>query len=108
MTRIWLKNREMVLTFFWFSYVIHPLPYFSYLQVYQAGLFSAVVTTFLVQTSQSLQADYAEMSANLLFEMINIQRAVASGASLDSVAASPLNPNTTFIASTTSVRVNGL
>ncbi len=48
------------------------------------------------------------MSANLLFEMINIQRAVASGASLDSVAASPLNPNTTFIASTTSVRVNGL
>ncbi|KAK0451102.1 hypothetical protein EV421DRAFT_1212204 [Armillaria borealis] len=73
-----------------------------------AGLFSAVVTTFLVQTSQSLQADYAEMSANLLFEMINIQRAAASGASLDSVAASPLNPNTTFIASTTSVRVNGL
>ncbi|SJL00627.1 uncharacterized protein ARMOST_03940 [Armillaria ostoyae] len=73
-----------------------------------AGLFSAVVTTFLVQTSQSLQADYAEMSANLLFEMINIQRAVASGTSLDSVAASPLNPNTTFIASTTSVQVNGL
>ncbi|KAK0239880.1 hypothetical protein EDD85DRAFT_949742 [Armillaria nabsnona] len=73
-----------------------------------AGLFSAVATTFLVQTSQSLQEDYAEMSANLLFEMINIQRAVASGASLDSVAASPLNPNTTFIASTTSVRVNGL
>ncbi|KAK0463864.1 uncharacterized protein EV420DRAFT_1111953 [Desarmillaria tabescens] len=73
-----------------------------------AGLFSAVVTTFVVQTSQSLQVDYAEMSANLLFEMINIQRAIASGASLDTVAASPLNPNVTFIASTTSVWVNGL
>ncbi|KAK0239903.1 hypothetical protein EDD85DRAFT_467349 [Armillaria nabsnona] len=73
-----------------------------------AGLFSAVVTTFVVQTSQSLQADYTEISANLLFEMINIQRAIASGASLDTVAASPLNPNTTFISSTTSTCVNRL
>ncbi|SJL00656.1 uncharacterized protein ARMOST_03969 [Armillaria ostoyae] len=73
-----------------------------------AGLFSAVVTTFVAQTSQSLQADYTEMSANLLFEMISIQRAIASGASLDTVAASPLNPNTMFIASTTSIWVNGL
>ncbi|KAK0477219.1 hypothetical protein EDD18DRAFT_1264479, partial [Armillaria luteobubalina] len=73
-----------------------------------AGLFSAVVTTFVAQTSQSLQADYTEMSANLLFEMINIQRAIASGASLDTVAPSPLNPNIAFIASTTSVWVNGL
>ncbi|PBK92806.1 hypothetical protein ARMGADRAFT_1080027 [Armillaria gallica] len=73
-----------------------------------AGLFSAVVTTFVAQTSQSLQADFTEMSANLLFEMINIQRAIASGASLDTVAPSPLSPNITFIASTTSVWVNGL
>ncbi|PBK97129.1 hypothetical protein ARMGADRAFT_1077230 [Armillaria gallica] len=73
-----------------------------------AGLFSAVVTTFVAQTSQSLQADFTEMSANLLFEMINIQRAIASGASLDTVAPSPLNPNITFIASMTSVWVNGL
>ncbi|KAK0421867.1 hypothetical protein EV421DRAFT_1952004 [Armillaria borealis] len=73
-----------------------------------AGLFSAIVTTFVAQTSQSLQADYTEMSANLLFEMINIQRAIASSASLDTVAPSPLNPNITFIASTTSVWVNGL
>ncbi|KAK0483909.1 hypothetical protein IW261DRAFT_1362013, partial [Armillaria novae-zelandiae] len=73
-----------------------------------AGLFSAVVTTFVAQTSQSLQADYTEMSANLLFEMINIQRAIASGASVDTVTPSPLNPNITFIASTNSVWVNGL
>ncbi|KAK0483893.1 hypothetical protein IW261DRAFT_1675497 [Armillaria novae-zelandiae] len=72
------------------------------------GLFSAVVTTFVAQTSQSLQADYTEMSANLLFEMINIQHAIASGASLDTITPSPLNPNITFIASTMSVWVNGL
>ncbi len=36
----------------------------------------------VAQTSQSLQADFTEMSANLHFEMINIQRAIASGASL--------------------------
>ncbi|KAK0228793.1 hypothetical protein IW262DRAFT_641524 [Armillaria fumosa] len=73
-----------------------------------AGLFSAVVTTFIVQISQSLQADYTEMSANLLFEMINIQRAIANGDSLDTVAPSPLNPNTTFIASATSIWANWL
>ncbi len=91
-------------------FVRRPFPpvIFPYSQLCQAGLFSAVVTTFVAQTSQSLQADYTEMSANLLFEMINIQRAIASGASLDTVAPSPLNPNTTFIASTTSIWVNGL
>ncbi|KAK0210845.1 hypothetical protein DFS33DRAFT_1378828 [Desarmillaria ectypa] len=62
-----------------------------------AGLFSA-----------SLQADYAEISANLLFEIISIQRALTNGASLDTIAASPLNPNMPFIATTTSVWVNGL
>ncbi|KAK0239835.1 hypothetical protein EDD85DRAFT_1021202 [Armillaria nabsnona] len=73
-----------------------------------AGLFSAVVTTFLAQTSQSLQADYSEMSANLLFEMINIQRAIANGTSLDNVAPSSLSPNIPFIASASSVWVNSL
>ncbi|KAK0228631.1 hypothetical protein IW262DRAFT_1293372 [Armillaria fumosa] len=53
-------------------------------------------------------ADYAEISANPLFEIINIQRALASGASLDSVSASPLNPNMPFVATTTSIWVNGL
>ncbi|KAF9004486.1 hypothetical protein BDZ89DRAFT_1095684 [Hymenopellis radicata] len=34
-----------------------------------AGLFSAVVTSFLVQVSQNLQADYAQMSALLLHDL---------------------------------------
>ncbi|KAK0197018.1 hypothetical protein F5146DRAFT_1116373 [Armillaria mellea] len=66
-----------------------------------AGLFSVVVRTLVVQTSQSLQTDYAEISANLLFEIINIQRALASDASLDIVSPSPLDPNMLFVATTT-------
>ncbi|KAL1751135.1 hypothetical protein FB107DRAFT_222625, partial [Schizophyllum commune] len=59
-----------------------------------SGLFAAVVTTFVVQSSQALQPDNAEISANLLFEMIAIQRAVASGSSVGDIAASELRPGT--------------
>ncbi|KAK0470790.1 hypothetical protein IW261DRAFT_921123 [Armillaria novae-zelandiae] len=73
-----------------------------------AGLFSAVVTAFIAQTSQSLQANYAQVSASLLFEMILIQRAIANGSSLDNVPVSSLNPYTNFTPATTDVWVNGL
>ncbi|KAK0226663.1 hypothetical protein IW262DRAFT_1252783, partial [Armillaria fumosa] len=73
-----------------------------------AGLFSAVVTTFVAQTSQSLQADYAQVSAALLFEMVLIQRTIANGSSLDNVPVSSLNPYTKFTPATTDVWVNGL
>ncbi|KAK0447865.1 uncharacterized protein EV420DRAFT_1647606 [Desarmillaria tabescens] len=39
-----------------------------------AGLFSAVVTTFVAQTSQSLQVDYGQVTSSLLFELIDVQR----------------------------------
>ncbi|PBK65499.1 hypothetical protein ARMSODRAFT_1022302 [Armillaria solidipes] len=39
-----------------------------------AGLFSAVVTSFVAQTYQSLQVDYVQMSASLLFELVAVQR----------------------------------
>ncbi|KAK0459391.1 uncharacterized protein EV420DRAFT_1642372 [Desarmillaria tabescens] len=48
-----------------------------------AGLFSAVVSTFIIQASQSLSADYTQMSASFLFELVAIQRALASGAAID-------------------------
>ncbi|KAK0441436.1 hypothetical protein EV421DRAFT_1711789, partial [Armillaria borealis] len=73
-----------------------------------AGLFSAVVTTFVVQTSQSLQPDYAAISASLLYESVLVQRAIANGSSADSIAPSPLNPTITFVPATTDVWVNGL
>ncbi|KAK0188615.1 hypothetical protein F5146DRAFT_877256, partial [Armillaria mellea] len=73
-----------------------------------AGLFSAVVTTIVAQTYQSLQADYAAMSASLLFELVLVQRAIANGSSVDAIPASPLNPRIGFVPTTTDVWVNGL
>ncbi|SJL04845.1 uncharacterized protein ARMOST_08216 [Armillaria ostoyae] len=73
-----------------------------------AGLFSAVVTTFVVQTSQSLQADYAAMSASLLYESVLVQRAIANGSPVTAIAPSPLNPTIAFVPATTDVWVNGL
>ncbi|KAK0442855.1 hypothetical protein EV421DRAFT_550850 [Armillaria borealis] len=73
-----------------------------------AGLFSAVVTTFVAQTSQSLQPDYAAMSASLLYESVLIQRAIANGSSVNSITPSPLNPSITFVPAITDVWVNGL
>ncbi|KAK0227832.1 hypothetical protein IW262DRAFT_1531569 [Armillaria fumosa] len=73
-----------------------------------AGLFSAVITTLVAQTSQSLQVDNAAMSASLLYESVLLQHAIANGSSVNSIAPSPLNPTIAFIPATTDVWVNGL
>ncbi|SJL04841.1 uncharacterized protein ARMOST_08212 [Armillaria ostoyae] len=73
-----------------------------------AGLFSAVVTTFVAQTYQNLQVDYAAMSASLLYESVLVQRAIANGSSVNSIPPSPFNPTITFVPATTDVWVNGL
>ncbi|KAK0442870.1 hypothetical protein EV421DRAFT_1806555, partial [Armillaria borealis] len=57
------------------------------------GLFSAVVTTFVgLQTSQSLQPDYATMLASLLYESVLVQCAIANGSPVNTIAPSPFNP----------------
>ncbi|KAI4522682.1 hypothetical protein K525DRAFT_246570 [Schizophyllum commune Loenen D] len=56
-----------------------------------AGLFSSVVTTFVVQSSQALQTDYAQISAILLSEMIAIQRAWANGSPVSDVPRSHIS-----------------
>ncbi|PBK83082.1 hypothetical protein ARMGADRAFT_678549 [Armillaria gallica] len=63
----------------------------SLLGVSKAGLFSAVVTTFVAQTYQDLQAYHTAMSASLLFELVLIQRAIVNGSSVDAISSSPLN-----------------
>ncbi|PBK93080.1 hypothetical protein ARMGADRAFT_872821, partial [Armillaria gallica] len=73
-----------------------------------AGLFSMVVTTFVVQTSQSLQADYVQVSASLLFELVLVQRAITNGSPINMIPISSLNPQTTFVPAATDVWVNGL
>ncbi|KAK0216185.1 hypothetical protein IW262DRAFT_1253105, partial [Armillaria fumosa] len=73
-----------------------------------AGLFSAVVSTFVVQASQNLRPDFGEVSAFLLFELVNIQRAMANGTSVDLVPPSSLTPYTPFHPNKLDSWVNGL
>ncbi|KAK0466961.1 uncharacterized protein EV420DRAFT_657201 [Desarmillaria tabescens] len=69
-----------------------------------AGLFSAVVTTFVAQTSQSLQVDYGEVTASLLIELINVQRSASNGSLVNDVPRSDL----AFRPTTSDLWVNGL
>ncbi len=66
------------------------------------------MTTFVVQTSQSLQPDYAAISASLLYKSVLVQRAIANGSSVSFIALSPLNPTIAFVPAITDVWVNGL
>ncbi|KAJ7586312.1 hypothetical protein C8J56DRAFT_761525, partial [Mycena floridula] len=71
-----------------------------------AGLFSAVVTTFVVQTSQSLQPNYAEITASLMTELVSLQRSIATGVATNVVHSSlDINSRTT---SSSDIWVNAL
>lgn len=74
----------------------------------QAGLFSAVVSTLLVQATQNLQVNYTEVTASLMFELVQIQRAVAVGTSVTAVPTSLLNPTTKVKPDNLNVWTNGL
>ncbi|KAK0488367.1 hypothetical protein EDD18DRAFT_1321559 [Armillaria luteobubalina] len=69
-----------------------------------AGLFSAVVTTFVVQTSQNLQVNYGEVTVSLLIELVNIQRSVSNGSLVNNIPHTDL----TSRPSTLDLWVNGL
>ncbi|PBK80971.1 hypothetical protein ARMGADRAFT_817839 [Armillaria gallica] len=73
-----------------------------------AGLFSAVVTTFVVQTSQNLQVNYGQVTATLLFELIDVQRAAANGTLVNNVPCSDLTPFSDFHPTISDSLVNGL
>jgi hypothetical protein len=96
------------LTFSWSLYASFLLSHFLLLIRLKAGLFSAVVTTFVAQTSQTLQADYPKISASLLTELVGLQRALIQGSSAESVSASELSFVTPFEAEKTDRWVNGL
>ncbi|KAK0227836.1 hypothetical protein IW262DRAFT_1264603, partial [Armillaria fumosa] len=72
------------------------------------GLFSAIITTFVVQTLQSLQVDYAAMSASLLYESVLVQHTITNGSSVNSITTSTLNPTIAFVPATTDIWVNRL
>ncbi|KAF9003467.1 hypothetical protein BDZ89DRAFT_1080996 [Hymenopellis radicata] len=69
-----------------------------------AGLFSAVLTTFVAQTSQSLQPDRATESTLLLREIAALQRAQMNGTFVDSIPSTPVD----FTPAAIDIWVNGL
>ncbi|KAJ3774913.1 hypothetical protein FB446DRAFT_786531 [Lentinula raphanica] len=73
-----------------------------------AGLFSAVVTSFLVQTSQNLQLNSADVTASLLSELVAVQRAAAIGGNISAVPPSPLFLGSDFHPGAVDVWINGL
>ncbi|PBK79561.1 hypothetical protein ARMGADRAFT_950703, partial [Armillaria gallica] len=73
-----------------------------------AGLFSAIVTAFIIQSSANLRPDYQKLSALLLFDQINIQRALANGTSLDRITASGVDPTAPFSPKPLDSWINGL
>ncbi|KAF8915677.1 hypothetical protein CPB85DRAFT_1217349, partial [Mucidula mucida] len=72
-----------------------------------AGLFSSVVSTFLIQASQNLQADFTEMSATILFEILAVQRAIANGPAEHIPASTAMNPQNAFAPNSINVWING-
>ncbi|KAK0482901.1 hypothetical protein EDD18DRAFT_1049551, partial [Armillaria luteobubalina] len=61
-----------------------------------AGLFSVIVTTFIIEYSENLEPDYQQMMALLLFDQINIQCTLANGTLLDNITTSNTDPTTQF------------
>ncbi|KAK0492153.1 hypothetical protein EDD18DRAFT_1358218 [Armillaria luteobubalina] len=47
------------------------------------------------------------MSTSLLYELVLVQRIIASGSPINSIAPSPLNPTIAFVPATADVWVNG-
>ncbi|KAK0213755.1 hypothetical protein IW262DRAFT_329193 [Armillaria fumosa] len=79
----------------------------SGIQLMYFSSLSAVVTAF-VQTSRNLKLDFGKVSASLLFELVLIQRAVVSGASIYRVPESCSTPTTIFSPVGTTLWINGL
>ncbi|KAG6885410.1 hypothetical protein C0993_002143 [Termitomyces sp. T159_Od127] len=72
-----------------------------------AALFSAVVTTFVAQTSQSLQPDNGKILVSLFYETNQLLRAAGNRTSVDAVPKAALVPGSRTHSST-DIWVNGL
>ncbi|KAK7440426.1 hypothetical protein VKT23_017064 [Stygiomarasmius scandens] len=72
-----------------------------------AALFSAVVTTFVVQTSQSLLPDYGYITANQLIEQNLLLRAAGNLTAINNIPPSPVGIDSVSFTNT-DVWINGL
>jgi len=74
---------------------------------YQASIFSAILTTFITQTYQTLLEDPQETSLSLLTELVALQRVIANG-SLGNDVPSSESSATPFAPSSSDIWINGL
>ncbi|KAF8918477.1 hypothetical protein CPB85DRAFT_1282256 [Mucidula mucida] len=72
-----------------------------------AALFSAVVTTFVVQSCQSLRVDYAQVTASLILRLIDVEVAISQGG-LTNKLAQNTDPSISFKAQSADLWINGL
>ncbi|KAG6894510.1 hypothetical protein C0992_005792, partial [Termitomyces sp. T32_za158] len=70
----------------------HICPQSSFSITIQAALFSAVVTTFVAQTSQALQPDNSQIMVSLLIETNQLLRAAGNKTSINAVPTASLGP----------------
>ncbi|KAF8885846.1 hypothetical protein CPB85DRAFT_1173866, partial [Mucidula mucida] len=72
-----------------------------------AALFSAVVTTFVVQTCQDLRVDYSKVTATLMLRTMDVQIAIAQGKSSEDLPPNS-DPAASYRPQTLDLWVNGL
>jgi hypothetical protein len=77
-------------------------------QFNQAGLFSAVIATFVTQATQNLQPNFSEITASLLTELVSIQRTAAINGDLSAVSLSNMTHDTPFTPARRDVILNGI
>ena len=75
---------------------------------YQAGLFSAVVATFVTQTTPSLQIDNTAVTASLLTELVGLQRAASTGGNFSAIPESSLSFGSSVTPTSRDLWLNGL
>ncbi len=68
-------------------------------RVYGLVFFSAVVTAFVAMTSQNLQMDYASITAELMFEIVQLLQAALDGSDSASVQSLSWTPAASFLPS---------
>ncbi|KAF9021185.1 hypothetical protein BDZ89DRAFT_1200590 [Hymenopellis radicata] len=73
-----------------------------------AGLFSAVVSTFLTQTFQKLEVDPNDIAVSLLYELCDLVRALNNNQSTDIIPRFKGSPASIFRPTRTATWVNGL
>ncbi|KAF8877008.1 hypothetical protein CPB85DRAFT_1500501, partial [Mucidula mucida] len=74
----------------------------------QAGLFSAVVSTFVTQTFQNLEVDPNDVAVSLLYELCDLVRALNNKQSTDTIPRFKGSPASIFHPTRTATWVNGL